>query len=210
MRLSYERELGRQGFKLIAGVDEVGRGPLAGPIVAAAVILPPAIDLPGLADSKLLSAKQREGLFMRIQSQAIAVGLGKVSHRLIDRINIWQANLLAMKLAVESLSCPPDFLLMDGGRYRLALALPQRGITGGDRKCASIAAASIIAKVTRDRLMLVYDQKYPEYGFAQHKGYGTKQHFQKLAEHGPCPIHRRSFYPMKPVDRLTAERGEPS
>jgi ribonuclease HII len=210
MRLSYERELNRQGFKFIAGIDEVGRGPLAGPIVAAAVILPPVIDLPGLTDSKLLSPKQREILFLKIKHQAIAVGLGKVSHRTIDQINIWQANLLAMKLAVEGLKCTPDFLLMDGGRYRLALATPQRGITGGDRKCASIAAASIIAKVTRDRLMLAYDEKYPAYGFAQHKGYGTKKHFQKLVEYGPCPIHRRSFFPMKTADRRATEKAAPS
>lgn len=192
MRLSYERELNRQGFKFVAGVDEVGRGPLAGPIVAAAVILPEKINLPGLNDSKRLSEIQRERLFSLIKKQAIAIGLARLSHHEIDRIKIGQANLLVMKQAVLALPFPPNYLLLDG-RQKIRLVLPQRCLIGGDGKCASIAAASIIAKVTRDHLMLDYHEKYPEYGFDRHKGYGTAEHFKKLARFGPCEIHRRSF-----------------
>ena len=193
---SIKNKLRAQGFTHIAGVDEAGRGPLAGPLVAAAVILPSQAKLQGLADSKLLSAKKREELFYLIKEQALAIGVGRVSHKLIDKLNIGRANLLAMRLAVENLSLVPDYLLLDGGRYRLDLPIKQRGIVGGDRKCASIAAASIIAKVTRDRIMLRYHQKYPEYHFHLHKGYGTEKHFRKLREYGPSPIHRRSFAPV--------------
>lgn len=196
LSFKYEKKLWKKGFSLIAGVDEVGRGPLAGPIVAAAVVLPPKVKLPGLNDSKLLSPEKREELFVLIKKAALSIGIAKVSHKLIDKINIHQANLLAMKLAVEALSIIPDYLLIDGGRNKLDLSIPQMGISGGDRKCASIAAASIIAKVTRDRLMVRYHKKYPEYGFAQHKGYGTRLHVRKLLKHGPCPIHRISFAPV--------------
>lgn len=189
----YEKNLKKKGFILIAGVDEVGCGPLAGPIVAAAVILPDDFKLKGLRDSKLLSAEKREELFPRIKKAAICIGIARLNHRIIDRINIRQANLLVMKMAVENLKIRPDYLLLDGAKYKIALSLPQRGISGGDRKCASIAAASIIAKVTRDRLMQAYHIKYPLYAFDRHKGYGTKLHYQRLKTHGPCAIHRRSF-----------------
>jgi len=189
----FEKALKSQGFNLIAGVDEVGRGPLAGPILAAAVILPDDFKLKGLNDSKMLSAKQREELFPQIKKQALAIGLARISHRLIDQINIHQANLLAMRLAVENLQIQPDYLLVDGPRHKINLEIPQTAIKAGDRKSISIAAASVIAKVVRDRLMVKYHEKYPEYGFDQHKGYGTRRHFQCLSAHGPCPIHRKTF-----------------
>ena len=193
---AYERKLARQGFKLIAGVDEVGRGPLAGPIVAAAVILPLKFSLPGLNDSKKLTAKARERLYGEIKRIALAIGLAMVDHRMIDRINIGRANLLVLKQAVKKLKIAPEYLMVDGGRNRIDDSIAQIGISGGDRKCASIAAASIIAKVTRDRLMIKYHAKYPLYGFNKHMGYGTKEHLKKLKAHGPCPIHRRSFAPL--------------
>ncbi|OGB89250.1 ribonuclease HII [candidate division WOR-1 bacterium RIFCSPHIGHO2_01_FULL_53_15] len=193
---AYERKLARQGFKLIAGVDEVGRGPLAGPIVAAAVILPLKFSLPGLNDSKKLTAKARERLYGEIKRIALAIGLAMVNHRMIDRINIGRANLLVLKQAVKKLKIAPEYLMVDGGRNRIDDSIAQIGISGGDRKCASIAAASIIAKVTRDRLMIKYHAKYPLYGFNKHMGYGTKEHLKKLKAHGPCPIHRRSFAPL--------------
>jgi ribonuclease HII len=196
VRFSFEQRLWNKGIEHIAGIDEAGRGPLAGPVVAAAVILPSRAKLKGLADSKLLSAKKREEIFSEIKKQALAIGIGRVSHRLVDKLNIGRANLLAMKLAVVNLSLAPDYLLIDGGRYRIDLPVQQRGIMGGDRRCASIAAASIVAKVTRDRIMLRYHAKYPEYHFHLHKGYGTEKHFQKLRRFGPCPIHRRSFVPI--------------
>jgi ribonuclease HII len=192
----YERKLIGQGFKLIAGVDEVGRGPLAGPIVAAAVILPHKFSLPGLDDSKKLTAKERERLFIEIKKAALSIGVAAVSHKIIDKINIGQANLLVMKLAVEKLQVIPEYLLLDGGHNRVSLRIAQVGISGGDRKCASIAAASIIAKVTRDRMMMAYHEKYPRYGFARHKGYGTAEHLRRLEKYGPCAIHRRSFAPV--------------
>jgi ribonuclease HII len=193
---AYERQLIKQGFRLIAGVDEVGRGPLAGPIVAAAVILPHKFSLPGLNDSKRLTAGAREKLFKEIKKIAIGIGIAAVGHKMIDRLNIGRANLLVMRLAVEKLPVVPEYLLLDGGRNRVALRIAQKGISGGDRKCAAIAAASIIAKVTRDGLMRQYHNKYPRYGFARHKGYGTKEHLRALEQHGPCPIHRRSFAPV--------------
>lgn len=189
----FEKQLYLQGYELIAGVDEVGRGPLAGPVIAAAVILPRDCKIKNLNDSKKLSPQKREELYLEIKAKAIGIGLGRVGQADIDRLNIWQANLLAMKMAVEALSLEPDFLLIDGPRHRVKLPIEQKGITGGDGKCASIAAASIIAKVTRDRLMVKYHEKYPEYGFDRHKGYGTRLHFERLAKYGPCPIHRKSF-----------------
>lgn len=188
--------MSRRGFRSVAGVDEAGRGPLAGPLVAAAVILPADQTIKGIDDSKKLSPRKREILFWQIRRKAIGIGIGVVSHSAIDRINVGQANFLAMKKAVERLKVTPDFLLVDGKRHKIDLPISQRGINSGDAKCASIAAASIIAKVTRDRLMRKYHKQYPLYGFDRHKGYGTKRHLQLLEKHGPCPIHRRSFYPI--------------
>lgn len=186
----YERALNKKGFKFIAGIDEAGRGPLAGPVVAAAVIL--GIPIPGLNDSKRLSPKERQRLWGLIKKSALAVGLAVVSPKVIDQLNIYQATLLAMCQAVQNLSVQPDYLLVDG-KLSLDCNLPQDFIVGGDGKSASIAAASIVAKVHRDQLMLRYHQKYPLYGFDRHKGYGTKLHFAQIALHGPSAIHRRSF-----------------
>lgn len=196
MNLSYERRLHRRGIKCVAGVDEVGRGPLAGPVVAAAVILPLKEKIEGLDDSKKLTPKKREELCREIKKKALAIGVGRVGHKLIDKINIGRANLLAMRKAVEKLNIAPDFLLVDGERNHIKISIPQRGISGGDRKCASIAAASIVAKVIRDKIMLRYHKKFPAYRFDQHKGYGTRLHLENLEESGPCPIHRRSFAPV--------------
>lgn len=190
---TYENKLAREGFQLIAGVDEAGRGPLAGPIVAAAVILPLDRPFPGLNDSKKLTARQRNRLFAMIKKRALAIGIGIVGHRQIDRINIGQANRLVMRLAVEKLALAPDCLLVDGTIRIPAVGYPQLTLVNGDGRCNSVAAASIIAKVTRDRIMDNYHKKYPHYGFNRHKGYATREHICRLAEHGPCPIHRRSF-----------------
>ena len=192
----YEKRLARQGLKLVAGVDEAGRGPLAGPLVAAAVILPANYDLPGLNDSKQLTARRREILFDQINKIALGVGIATVSHTVIDRINVGQANYLAMEKAIAALKIQPEYLLVDGERYRLKVNIPMRGINGGDAISPSIAAASIIAKVTRDRLMGKYHAKYPQYNFLRHKGYGTREHLALIAVHGICPIHRRSFSPV--------------
>jgi ribonuclease HII len=199
MNLSYERRLWKKGYKCVAGVDEVGRGPLAGPVVAVAVIFPQNVKIKGLADSKKLSPKRREELFREIKKKAAGIGAGRVGHKLIDKMNIGRANLLAMKIAVENLPFFPDYLLIDGGRHKIDLPIKQRGISGGDGKCASIAAASIIAKVIRDRIMIRYHCRYPEYRFDRHKGYGTREHMRKISRFGPCKIHRRSFYPINKV-----------
>ena len=204
MNLSYEKRLWRKGYRYVAGVDEAGRGPLAGPVVAAAVVFPPQVKIQGLDDSKKLSPKRREELFLLIRDKSLKIGVGRVSHRQIDRLNIGRANLLAMKIAVEKLGGFADHLLIDGARNQVDSPLPQRAINGGDRKCASIAAASIIAKVTRDRIMLRYHEKYPEYRFDRHKGYGTEAHVRLVARFGPCPIHRRSF---SPVNSLQGSRS---
>ncbi len=188
----FEERLRQSGCCLPAGVDEAGRGPLAGPVVAAAVILPPRYDLPGLADSKKLSARRREQLFGSIRQQAVAVGVGFCSAAEIDRHNILQASLLAMRQAVMRLHPAADALLVDG-LQTLALPLPQQALVKGDARCASVAAASIIAKVVRDRIMRVFDRRYPGYGFARHKGYGSAEHRRRIAELGPCPLHRASF-----------------
>jgi len=180
---------------LIAGADEVGRGSLAGPVVAAAVILDPKKKIKGLNDSKKLSAKQREKLFKVIEQKAVGIGVGVVDEKTIDRINITQASLLAIRLAMESLSPSPNLLLIDG-RDRLPLPFPQKPIVSGDSISASIAAASIIAKVLRDRVMEKLDVNYPEYGFAMHKGYGTARHLRELKQKGPCLLHRRSYRPV--------------
>jgi len=194
-----EERLAAEGYQLIAGVDEVGRGALAGPVVAAAVILPLGADAPWLTqvrDSKLLSPAEREHLFGCIQQIAISLGTGMVSTEVIDSRGIVKATQLAMKLAIEQLSPPPESLLIDYMSLPEVM-LPQRGIKKGDSLCFSIACASIIAKVTRDRLMTELDRACPGYGLAQHKGYGTKEHLSCLCRLGPSPIHRLSFRPVK-------------
>lgn len=195
---SHEARAIAQGCQLVAGVDEVGRGPLAGPVVAAAIILDPQAIPDGLADSKLLSAPRREALFDTILQQALAVGIGSASAIEIDRLNIRQATLLAMGRSVAALSLAPGLVLVDGNDPP-ALPCPCEAIIGGDALVCSIAAASIIAKVTRDRMMARLGQRYPAYGFAGHAGYGTAKHRAAIKEHGPCPAHRYSFAPVKGV-----------
>ncbi|HQN18754.1 MAG TPA: ribonuclease HII [Syntrophobacteraceae bacterium] len=190
--LHFEREAYRRGCRLVSGIDEVGRGPLAGPVVAAAVILPQGIELPGVRDSKDLTSAQRDARYQDILSRASAVGIGSIEPAEIDRINILQATFKAMIQAIESLPLPPDFLLIDGP-YRLPVTTAQKGIPRGDQRSISIASASIVAKVYRDRLMCEWDTRYPAYGFAQNKGYGTARHLEALRRHGPCPLHRLSF-----------------
>ncbi len=188
-----------QGYQRIAGIDEVGRGAIAGPVVAAAVVLPCQIDVPWLSevrDSKLLTPARRELLFHRIHEVAISIGIGLTPHDLVDAHGIVKATRLAMKMAVEQLSPPAESLLIDYMRLP-EVRLPQKGITNGDNLCFSIACASIVAKVARDRLMVEFDKVYPGYGLAQHKGYGTRQHIASLYRLGPCPIHRQSFRPVK-------------
>ena len=180
------------GLHPICGVDEAGRGPLAGPVCAAAVILPEHLQIPGLTDSKKLTDKKRRELFPIIQEQAIAYGIGLASEQEIDEINILQATFLAMGRAREQLSVRPALALIDGNR-ETDFGLPVKTVVKGDSLSANIAAASILAKVTRDNLMLELAQQYPEYGFDIHKGYGTKAHYEALRTYGPCPIHRRSF-----------------
>jgi ribonuclease HII len=192
----HERELRLAGFTRIAGIDEVGRGPLAGPVVAAAVILPPRPRLRGLRDSKVVPRARREQLYEQILERAIAVGVGCVEVEEIDAINILQATKLAMRQAVDRLPEPPDHLLIDALRLR-ELDLPQRPIIDGDAISASIAAASIVAKVTRDRICDEMDVRYPAYGFARNKGYCTRQHVDALLDQGPCAWHRRSFAPIR-------------
>lgn len=190
---AFEEEARRCGHDLIAGVDEVGRGALAGPVVAAAVILDPSAPLPeGLDDSKKLTARQRERIAAELHERAICAGIGLVAPEEIDRTNILIATRRAMLEAVEQLKPCADFVLIDAVQLR-ECALPQRAIIRGDSISASIAAASIIAKTYRDRLMRDYDARYPQYGFARHVGYGTREHYAALRTHGCCPIHRRSF-----------------
>ncbi len=187
-----ENELYAKGYQLIAGIDEAGRGPLAGPVVAAAVILPRYKKIFGLDDSKKLSEKERQSLYDQIIETSISFAVKEVDHEEIDRINILQATKKAMLLAVEGLWQKPEFLLIDHLTLP-SLSLPQQGITGGDGLSNSIAAASILAKVTRDRLMTAYHAEYPQYGFDRHKGYPTKGHYGALEKYGPCPIHRKTF-----------------
>ncbi len=193
---SYEKKAALSGFLSIAGIDEAGRGPLAGPVVSAAVILPKNFDDDRVTDSKKLTHKKRDVLFDLINEHAISVGVGIVSPEQIDDINILQASLLSMVIAVDQLQQAPDFLLIDG-IFKIDSELPQEVIKKGDSLSISIAAASIIAKVTRDRIMLGYDEKYPQYGFAKHKGYPTKAHKEAIRESGVCPIHRKSFKGVK-------------
>ena len=189
---AFEREARRSGVRVIAGIDEAGRGPLAGPVVAAAVILRPSCMIRGLNDSKQVRPEAREALFEEISRRALAIGVGTRDVLYIDKHNIAQAAFAAMREAAGSLGLVPDTVLVDGFRIP-GLQLPQRAIVKGDALSCSIAAASIIAKVTRDRMMLDLDRKYPEYGFARHKGYTTHEHVLALLKHGPCPEHRRSF-----------------
>lgn len=189
----YEKTLRKHGYSCIAGCDEVGRGPLAGPVVAAAVVLPPLTAPSIYLDSKVLSQKKREFLAKHLIEEGAAIGIGFVPEADIDRLNILQASLLAMKIAVEKLAnTPADFLLVDG-KFTVPLPLPQETLIKGEKKSASIAAASIVAKVERDRFMIMMHEKYPQYNFAGNKGYPTKEHRKALQEYGPCPIHRRSF-----------------
>lgn len=188
----YENEARSQGFVSVAGMDEAGRGPLAGPVVAAAVILDPENPVYGVDDSKKLSPKKRAALKAEIEAKAISVGVGIVDVETIDSINILEATKLAMKKAVEALDPPPQLLLIDAVRLK-DLPIEQRSIIKGDALSVSIAAASIIAKETRDEMLKAYDELYPEYGFASHKGYGTKQHMDAIREFGPLPIHRKTF-----------------
>ncbi|MDY2809329.1 MAG: ribonuclease HII [Candidatus Faecousia sp.] len=181
-----------RGFHAICGIDEAGRGPLAGPVCAAAVILPERLDIPGLNDSKKLTDKKRRELFPIIEEQAVAFGLGWASQEEIDEINILQATFLAMSRAVEQLKIRPDLALVDGNRAP-ALDLPVETVVKGDSLSASIAAASVLAKVSRDDVMLRMAEEYPGYGFEVHKGYGTKAHYEALRKFGPSPIHRRTF-----------------
>lgn len=204
-RFEEERALLKAGFSSLAGVDEAGRGPLAGPVVAAAVILPSTWieqgippDLKGLNDSKQLSTDQREAFFEIITNKpSVRSGVAIIDAAIIDQINILRATHKAMADALGQLTPPPAHILVDGNHVK-SLTLPQTALVKGDSRSYSIAAASILAKVTRDRLMLEYDLAWPEYGFAEHKGYGTPQHLEAIARLGPCPIHRRTFAPLKP------------
>jgi ribonuclease HII len=193
----FEKEARLKGFKLIAGIDEAGRGPLAGPVVAAVCILPKNLFIPDIDDSKKLTPKKRCELFeFLVNHKKIHYGIGILSSVKIDEINIYQATVQAMLQAVNRLTVAPDLLLVDGMQIPHE-TIPSQKIIKGDQKSQSIAAASIIAKETRDRLMREYDRIWPDYGFLQHKGYGTEMHLKALALHGPCPIHRRSFDPIK-------------
>ena len=192
---SFERAAQQKGYRMIAGIDEVGRGPLAGPVVAAAVILPEGMEDIGLDDSKKLSAKKREEIFEMIKEQAVAIGIAIVDAFTIDKINIYEASKVAMKRAIELLPEQPDYLLIDA--MRLDTGIPEEGIIKGDAKSISIAAASIVAKEVRDQMMKDYEQLYPGYGFAQNAGYGTKAHIEGLEKLGPTPIHRMTFAPVK-------------
>jgi ribonuclease HII len=197
---TFEKLAYQKGYKLVAGVDEAGRGPLAGPVVAAAVIFPADFHNNQINDSKQLSARKREELYNVIKKEAIAVGVGTADADVIDRINILQASLLAMREAVLELFMPPDYLLIDG-LHKIPLQTPQQALVKGDARSISIAAASIIAKVSRDRIMEMYHRQFPQYNFLRNKGYGTKEHCQALREFGMCKIHRRSFH-LKNFDLL--------
>jgi len=188
----YEAQAWRTGLSRIAGIDEAGRGPLAGPVVAAAVVIAPDRRIKGLCDSKVLPPEKREALFAIIHERAIAVGVGIVDHLTIDRINILEATRVAMMQALAGLTLIPELVITDFVKLR-ECPCPQRNLVDGDARCATVAAASIIAKVTRDRLMRALDAEYPLYGFAKHKGYATAEHIAAIDRHGLCPLHRRSF-----------------
>ena len=190
---TFEAQAATQGYKAVCGVDEAGRGPLAGPVCAAAVILPQDVDIPELNDSKKLSAKKREAIFSVICEKAISYCIAYASVEEIDEHNILQATFMAMNRAIDGLEVQPDYALIDGNRTPTNIKVPCETIIGGDAKSCSIAAASILAKVSRDRLMEEYDKKYPEYEFTKHKGYGTKLHTELIKQYGPSRIHRMSF-----------------
>jgi ribonuclease HII len=192
----FEKKATEKGYKAIAGIDEAGRGPLAGPVVSAAVILPPTFSVADVTDSKKLSAKKRVRLYQQIYSHAISVGIGIVDPVEIDRINILQASLLAMAMATNNLRPQPECLLIDGP-FRIPTRLPQKPIAKGDTLSVSIAAASIVAKVTRDRLMERYHEYYPQFDFSRHKGYPTRAHKEAIRKFGYCPIHRQTFKGVK-------------
>lgn len=195
--LEYENELYEKGITLIAGVDEVGRGPLIGPVVAAAVILPKGFYHPGIKDSKKLSEKKREELYKVITENALSIGVGTVSEEVIDKINIYEATKTAMKEAINSLTIPPEHVLIDA--MKLDLKMPSTSIIKGDALSESIAAASIIAKVTRDHLLMKMDEEYPMYDLKNNKGYGTKKHLEALEKYGACKYHRKSYSPVTKV-----------
>lgn len=193
--LAYEKELYAQGIQLIAGVDEVGRGPLAGPVVAAAVILPENCKIPGLNDSKKIPKSKHQAIYQAVLDQALSVGIGVKDNQVIDQVNIYEATKLAMLEAIQELDQQPEHLLIDA--MKLGLPISQTSIIKGDANSLSIAAASIVAKVTRDQMMAAYDQEYPGYDFGQNAGYGTTKHLEGLEKYGVTPIHRRSFEPIK-------------
>lgn len=210
----YERELYRRGKDLVAGVDEAGRGPLAGPVVAACVILPRDCTYQVFQDSKKLTARQRDRLFEVLQHNGALIGIGLAGPREIEKLNILQASLLAMKRAltectVASNGCPPDYLLVDGG-FRIPVPIDQLTLVKGESKSASIAAASIIAKVTRDRFMTEAHHRYPQFGFHRHQGYPTKEHRQAISCHGPCSLHRRTFRGVKEFLAAETSASTPS
>ena len=192
----FEKKAREKGFSRIAGIDEAGRGPLAGPVVSAAVLLPTSFPVSGITDSKKLTPKKRAYLYEKIYDHAVSIGIGIVDPVEIDRINILKASLLSMAMSAENLIPQPDCLLIDG-KFQILSDLPQEAITRGDEQSISIAAASIIAKVTRDRIMERYHQEYPQFGFSRHKGYPTKAHKEAIKKFGCCPIHRRSFKGVK-------------
>lgn len=198
---SYERQVWAMGYKLVAGIDEVGRGPLAGPVVAAAVILPGESILPGLDDCKRLSGKRRQDLYELIKEKALAIGIGMVHPEGIDEANVMMATYKSMVKAVADLSVTPDYLLIDA-LHLPNVSQPQSPIVGGDGQSCSIAAASIVAKVARDEYMIEMDKRYPQYGFANHKGYGTLEHREALEQYGPCPIHRKNYGSVREIVTL--------
>lgn len=197
---SFERSARTSGYQCIAGLDEAGRGPLAGPVVAAAVVLPPGLIISGLTDSKQVSERERERLYDVICGQAVTYGIGIIDELTIDEVNIYQATIIAMEHALQSLSPQPDYLLLDAITLP-RVRIPQEAIIKGDVRSHSIAAASILAKVTRDRLMCELDKKYPRYNFKKHKGYATGEHLALLQQYGPCAVHRKSFRPVSDMMR---------
>ncbi len=207
--LVYESILYQRGYEFIAGVDEAGRGALAGPVVAAAVVFPKGTIIPGLKESKQLSEARREKFYDEILLQSLATGVGIISNAEIDRSNILQATLKAMMQAVSTLKFKPDYVLIDGNAAP-SIPIPHQAIIKGDQKSISIAAASIIAKVTRDRMMCQYHKLYPQYGFDKHKGYGTRQHFAAISQFGTCKIHRQSFRLKKMENEKTGKRDKKS
>ncbi|MDA8424273.1 MAG: ribonuclease HII [Nitrospiraceae bacterium] len=193
--LYFERSAREAGHCCIAGLDEAGRGPLAGPVVAAAVVLPEGLLIAGLTDSKQVPERERDRLFDVVREQATCYGIGIVDERTIDEVNIYQATIIAMERALEALPVKPDYLLLDAITLS-RVALPQKPLIKGDCRSHSIAAASILAKVTRDRLMFELHERFPQYNFKKHKGYGTREHFEALKKHGPCDAHRKTFNPV--------------